>query len=90
MNSRTIEPFWKLYAALPRDIQRLAGKAFVLFEADPGHPSLQFKVVNERRRIWSARITDDYRVLGFRDGADMTWFFIGSHADYDQILRRFR
>jgi hypothetical protein len=33
------------------------------------------------------RIGLAYRALGVRDGDDVVWFWIGSHADYDQLLR---
>lgn len=30
-----------------------------------------------------------YRAVGvMRDGQTIVWFFIGSHAEYDQLLRR--
>ena len=90
MNSRTMDPFWRLYAALPTDVQSAADRAFALFTANPSHPGLRFKEVNKRRKIWSARINDDYRALGFRDGAQMTWFWIGSHADYVHMLDSLR
>lgn len=40
------------------------------------------------RSLYSVRITDDYRALGRRDGDDMIWLWIGSHAEYDQLLKR--
>ena len=90
MTSARWSPFWNLYEALPETIPRLADKQFARFEQDPFCPSLQFKELNAQRSVWSARIDDDYRVLGFREGPDMTWFWIGSHADYDRMLTRIR
>ena len=40
-------PFWELYGALPKDIQRLADKQFDLFLTNPHHPSLGFKKKGE-------------------------------------------
>jgi hypothetical protein len=34
------------------------------------------------------RITNDYRAVGRRKGDVILWFFIGSHADYDDLLAR--
>jgi hypothetical protein len=51
----------------------------------PCHPSLQFKKVGP---FWSARITDDYRSLALLENGTYHWFWIGTHAEYDQILRR--
>lgn len=86
MKSHAIAPFWKLFAALPIDVRKQAYKAYNLFTNDPSHPSLNFKEVNKRRGIWSVRINDDYRVLGYRKGGEMRWFWIGSHAEYDKLL----
>jgi hypothetical protein len=51
MRSRTIQPFWRLYHALPDEVQDQADKAFDLFEQNPFHPSLRFKQVNKRRKV---------------------------------------
>jgi len=33
-------------------------------------------------------VTDDYRALALRDGNTFTWWFwIGSHDEYEQMLR---
>ncbi|HEX8675403.1 MAG TPA: hypothetical protein VF710_26140 [Longimicrobium sp.] len=38
--------------------------------------------------IYSARVGRHYRALGERQVDDtIVWFWIGSHADYDRILR---
>jgi len=36
----------------------------------------------------SVRINIDCRALGVRDGGDMIWFWIGSHAEYERLLVR--
>jgi len=49
------------------------------------HPSLQFKKIGP---FWSARVTDDYRALAvLRDGT-FYWFWIGSHAAYEELIKR--
>jgi hypothetical protein len=53
MNHRTTPDFWQLYNALPREIQELADKNYVLLRADPSHPSLRFK---EIEGLWSVRV----------------------------------
>jgi hypothetical protein len=35
----------------------------------------------------SVRVGLAYRALGVRDTEEIIWFWIGSHADYDQLLR---
>ena len=43
------------------------------------------------RPIFSVRITRDYRALAIWnvDGdEDLVWFWIGSHSEYDRLLRQ--
>jgi hypothetical protein len=68
-------------------VQTRARAAYRLFRQDPAHPSLRFKLVHASRAIYSVRIGLAYRALAVRDGEDLIWFWIGSHADYDQLLR---
>jgi hypothetical protein len=75
--------FWVAYDLLPESVQRIADKNFALLQSDPFHPSLHFKRVG---RYWSARIGNDYRAAAVRDGDDLVWFWIGTHAEYDRLL----
>jgi hypothetical protein len=38
--------------------------------------------------VWSVRVIQSYRVLGRRKGGMIVWFWIGSHADYDEMIQR--
>lgn len=87
MKSFTTERFRKLYRKLPKDIRKQARKTYQRFIDDSQHPSLQFKKIHSNRPIFSARINIDYRVLGIRDDDAIIWFWIGSHADYDKLLK---
>jgi len=62
----------------------LADKAFELLKADPRHPSLHFKKVT---RYWSARVGLHYQTIGVNVSDGILWFWIGTHADYDKLLR---
>jgi hypothetical protein len=86
LKSRTTERFRTALGRLPASIRHRAGAAYGLFRNDPHHPSLRFKQVHPTRLIYSVRIGLGYRALGVRDGDDITWFWIGSHADYDRLL----
>jgi hypothetical protein len=68
-----------------QDQARLASR---LFRDNPEHPSLRFKPVHPTRPIYSARVGLGYRALAVRDGDAVIWFWIGSHADYDHLLKR--
>jgi hypothetical protein len=84
MISLATPDFWACYNALPEDIRRRADTCYELWRENPRHPSLQFMRKGE---WWSVRVTDDYRALGDLDGDTMTWFFIGTHAEYLKMLK---
>jgi len=88
MTSRTTRAFWKLYAQLPEQVRRQAKTAFGRFLQDSYHPSLQWKRVHPSEPIYSVRISLDYRAVGVLSGDEIIWFWIGSHADYDNLLKR--
>jgi len=90
MNSTTASRFWKCYTVLPGDVKTQAKEAYALFVKDPYSPSLHFKRIHSTRPIFSVRITIDYRAVGIVEGEEVTWFWIGSHAEYDNLLKRLR
>jgi hypothetical protein len=65
-------------------IQRLARRNFERLKVNPHHPSLHFKKVG---RHWSVRVGSNYRAVGKPVDDGMLWIWIGTHADYDTILR---
>ncbi len=88
MISRTTEGFRKAFQQLPEHIQQQARTAYRLFRQDPAHPSLRFKKVHPSEPIYSARVGRSYRALAILEGERLTWFWIGSHADYGAMLKR--
>ena len=76
--------FWKRYEALPEDVRALADRCFELLKADPRHPSLHFKRVG---RFHSVRVGLRYRALGVDVPDGVLWFWIGTHAEYDELIR---
>jgi len=87
MKSRTTRDFRTLLAALPKRIQRQAKAAYRLFSQDAKHPSLQFKKVVDSPVVYSVRVGLQYRALGLPKDDYVAWFWIGSHAEYDEILK---
>ena len=77
--------FWQAYRNLPRDIRKQATAAYRSWQSDAFHPSLHFKKVGND--LWSVRIGRDYRALGRFEGDMLVWIWIGSHAEYDQVIR---
>ena len=88
MKSRATPRFWAADRELPDEIRQAAQKAYWLFRQDPQHPSLQFKKVHDREPVYSLRVTGAYRVVGLLEHDEVTWFWIGSHADYDRLLQK--
>jgi hypothetical protein len=75
--------FWACYRALPEEVQRTADKAFALLKEDPRHRSVRFKKIGD---LWSARVGLHYRALAVEVPDGFTWFWIGSHAEYDRLV----
>ena len=88
MTSHTTARFRKALAQLPDHVRRQARLAYRRFQEDPTHPSLQFKQVHPTRPIYSARVGRGYRALCLRDNDELIWFWIGSHAESDNLLSR--
>jgi hypothetical protein len=78
------DEFWRAYRSLPDATRELADRAFVLLKSNPRHPSLRFKTIGRYR---SVRVGIHHRALAVEDGEDLVWFWIGSHADYDGMIR---
>ncbi len=87
MVSHATRRFWKAFDKLHEEIQRRARHAFKLFQQDPHHPSLQFKQVHQMRPVYSARVSLGYRALGVREGDVVIWFWIGTHDDYERLIK---
>lgn len=90
MNSHTSEKFRKAFADLPADVQKQARQAYRLFIENPRHPSLRFKPIHPNRPIYSVRVGIDYRAVGIKEEDEIIWYWIGSHAEYDKLIRQFR
>ena len=80
--------FWSAYEALPPNIRNAADKSYALLKQDPRHPSLHFKRIGH---FWSVRVGIHHRALGMDvDGGDVLWIWIGSHSDYDRLIKTTR
>jgi len=86
MKSATLPSFWKTYRALDNTIKESARKAYRLWAQNPFHPSLRFKCINPKENIWAVRITRGYRAIGILESDTVTWFWIGSHDDYERFF----
>jgi hypothetical protein len=86
MNSNVLPSFWAAYQSLERDVRERARKAYRLWAENPFHPSLRFKCINPQENVWSVRVTRGYRALGLWEGDTVTWFWIGSHDEYERFF----
>jgi hypothetical protein len=81
--------FRELLAALPAHVQQQARDAYAIFQQNPSHSGLRFKQVDSGPPpVFSARVGLGYRALGTVQGDTVVWFWIGSHADYDKLLKQ--
>lgn len=91
MRSHINADFRACFGKLPEKARRDARHSYRLFKQDPFANSLQFKEVYEKKHVWSARTSLGWRTLGRRVEEDkIIWFWIGSHAEYDEWFRRFK
>lgn len=84
MNHHTTGDFWHCYNALPKNVRLVADQNFEILRENPWHPSLHFKQIGD---LWSVRVGMTWRALAVQDNDDIIWFWIGSHADYDRLIK---
>ena len=83
--SYTHPDFWKGYKKLQPDIQRLADNKFELFKDNPHHPSLGFAM---KGNVWTVDVGCHHRAIGYREGNEIVWFWIGTHEEYNTLMNR--
>ena len=86
MNSVVTDDFMACFAALPKDIREQARRPYRLWRADPSHPGLRFKPIRGHDALYSVRVGRNWRALGRLEAGTVTWFWIGSHAEYDKLI----
>ncbi len=84
MNHYTTPDFWQCYSKLPSHICKLADKNFELLKKTSTHPSLHFKKVGN---YWSVRVGINYRAIAIRVSEGFIWFWIGSHNEYNKLIK---
>ena len=81
---RTTTRFWSCFEALPKPVQETAKKNYQLLKDNPRHPSLYFKRIG---KFWSARAGLNHRALAVPDNSDFIWVWIGTHREYERLLK---
>ena len=80
------EEFWKEFRQLSPHVQKQAKQAFEHFALDPRYPSLRFKCVNKSEAKYSIRVDRTHRVLGYMQGGEVIWYWIGPHDEYERLI----
>ena len=81
---RTTNRFWKCFGDIPESVQQIAKNNFKLLKANPAHPSLHFKKVG---KFWSVRVGINHRALAIDDGEEFIWVWIGTHDEYERMIK---
>lgn len=87
MKSYVTADFIASFRALPDSVKDQARKSYRLWRANPYHPSLHFKRVHPTEPLYSVRIGLGWRALGLLEDDSITWFWIGSHGEYDRLIK---
>ena len=66
-----------------------AREAYRRFQQDPSHRGLRFKSVHPSLPVYSARVGLGYRAIGTLIGDTVIGSWIGSHEDYERLLKSF-
>ena len=88
--------FRKAFDRLPDPVRERARARYGLFRADPFHPQLDFHEIQGTRTkgVYAVDVGSHmktaYRALGVweKQRDIIVWFWIGSHEDYNNILKR--
>jgi len=88
VNSELTDDFLSCFRLLPARIQQQARKNYKLWKSNPRHPSVEFKLVGKKSPVYSVRVGIGWRALGLKRGNTMLWFWIGSHAEYDRLVKQ--
>jgi hypothetical protein len=89
VKSQLNEAFLDCYARLPAAVREQARRSYRLWRKAPNHPGVRFKRVHSTEPIYSARVGLGWRALGLPEGDTVTWFWIGSHSEYDKLIAMF-
>jgi len=86
VNSIVTDDFMDCFARLPEEVREQARRAYRLWRANPSHPGLRFKPIRGHAGLYSVRVGRGWRAMGRLEGPTVTWFWIGSHAEYDGLI----
>jgi hypothetical protein len=68
-------------------VKQQARKNYQLWRTNDAHPSLHFKRIHGAENLYSVRVALGWRAVGLVEGDTIYWDWIGSHAEYDKLLK---
>lgn len=84
MKSELTQEFLEQFRKLPERVKQTARKNYRLWKQNPRHPSLEFKKLNTSLPGYGI----GWRAVGVMKEPDtIVWFWIGSHSEYDKLLK---
>ncbi len=89
MNSHITAEFRELFNKLPERVKKTSKRNFKIWKENPDHPGIQFKKIDPNQPIFSVRVGIGWRAVGVieKESNTIIWFWIGSHADYEKLIR---
>jgi hypothetical protein len=87
VKSHVTPGFRACFNNLPERIQHAARKNYKLWVQDPSHPGLAFKRIGKRTETYSVRVGIGWRAIGVLENNTIIWFWIGSHEEYNHLIR---
>jgi hypothetical protein len=85
MKSSGTNKFWQFYRELPKPVREAAQRTYRLWKENPHASTLHFKKV---RDVYAVRIAKTgYRAIAVEVPDGFLWIWIGSHDEYDRLLR---
>jgi hypothetical protein len=90
VKSELTKDFLNLFNNLPEKVKKTASKNYKLWKNNSSHPSLEFKKLKTKNSLYSVRISLGYRAVGImRNRETIVWFWVGSHSDYERLIKKF-
>lgn len=88
MKSNTTRDFWKCFHRLPKNVKLQTVMVYRQWKVNHFYPSLNFKQIGQKVPIYSVRIGRDWRAIGLLKYDIITWFWIGSHENYNNVIKK--
>jgi len=90
LKSKVTDDFVACFSKLPDEVKAPARKNYRQWRANPAHPGLHFKRIHSTEALYSVRVGIGWRALGLLEQDTLHWFWIGSHSEYDKLIKQLR